>query len=141
MSYLESIENNPLRRDCHRLAVEAVKVCRQVQSDKREYEVSRQFTRAAVSIGSNLMESQGSTSDEMAASKLEIAYRECCEARFQLSVLCESGLLDAMVAEDLDEQIDSLAARLYTGMRRLRQRAHDTPSNRFNRFEKPPSPD
>ena len=120
MGYYQDIAGNPLQRDCHDLAVDVIATMRIVQREHKEFDLTRQLIRSVLSIGSNLAESKGANSTDMLVSKMEIAYREVCESRFQVSVLVESDLLEREVGADLDRRLDSLAARLYSGIRRLR---------------------
>jgi len=120
MAFYFSIQTNPLQRDCHALAEEVLTVMRRIQHQHREFDLTRQIIRSVVSVGSNVIESKGANSRDMLSSKLEISYREASEARFQISILERSGLLDTETANRLDSQLDSIAARLYSAIRRIR---------------------
>ncbi len=132
MPFYETIQSNPLRRDTHDLAVEMATLMRSIQSTSREFDITRQLIRSTISIGANLAESQGSASNEMVTAKLEISYREACESRFHLSVLTHMGLVPKETSELLDKKLDSIGARLYSGIRRLRASRKETdPHSRF----------
>jgi four helix bundle protein len=126
--FKESIAANPLKRDCFLVTVDILNFCRSCTVP--EYALLEQLRRAVVSIGSNVMESHGAETRLLSSSKLAIAYRECLEARFQLSILAEIAPQHEDTVAAIDAKLNSIAARLYVGIRTLRDK--DTKGRRFH---------
>ena len=68
------------------LAVRIVQACRWVNEATKEYTLSKQLLRCGTSIGANLAEANGALSDADFSAKVSIAYKECQETKYWLSL-------------------------------------------------------
>lgn len=74
-------------------AVEIVNLCRELQTEKREYVLTGQLLRSGTSIGANIQESKYAQSPADFVSKMQIALKECYETEYWLELLNRTALL------------------------------------------------
>ncbi|MBR4865437.1 MAG: four helix bundle protein [Clostridia bacterium] len=74
-------------------AVRIVKLCRYLQTEKKEYTLSDQLLRSGTSIGANVEEAQQGTSRADFTFKLTIALKEASESDYWLRLLRASDYL------------------------------------------------
>ena len=107
------IENKSLH-----FAVRIVKLCKHLQSGKKEYILSKQLLRAGTSIGANVAESQQAQSRADFISKLSIALKEAVETNYWLRLLRATDYLSesefSSVFEDCRELEKLLTSILKT---------------------------
>lgn len=68
-------------------AVRIVKLCKHLNSSKREYILSKQLLRAGTSIGANIAEAEQAQSRADFISKMNIALKEAVETNYWLRLL------------------------------------------------------
>jgi four helix bundle protein len=61
---------------------------------KKEFVLSKQLLRSGTSVGANIMEANGAISKADFSAKMSIAYEECLESKYWLSLLKDSGDLN-----------------------------------------------
>ena len=76
-------------------AVRIVKLCRHLQSDNKEFVLSKQLLRSGTSIGANVAESQQAQSRADFISKLSIALKEAVETNYWLRLLYATDYLSS----------------------------------------------
>ena len=76
-------------------AVRIVKLCRNLQSDNKEFVLSKQLLRSGTSIGANVAESQQAQSRADFISKLSIALKEAVETNYWLRLLYATDYLSS----------------------------------------------
>jgi four helix bundle protein len=81
----------------------------------KDYGLRDQMRRASVSIASNIAEGYSRESDKDRCHFLVIAKGSCAELQTQLEISKEAGLLDAGVAQALDERCEEIA-RMLSGL-------------------------
>ena len=74
-------------------AVRIVKLSRHLNTDKKEYVLSRQLLRAGTSIGANIAEAEQAQSRADFISKMNIALKEAAETSYWLRLLQASEYL------------------------------------------------
>jgi four helix bundle protein len=75
-------------------AIRIVKAFQFLQSEKREFILSKQLLRCGTSIGANIAEDNGAISQNDFSSKMSIAYKECLETKYWLSLLKDTSYID-----------------------------------------------
>ncbi len=85
----------------YQFAVRIVKLCRYLQTEHKEYLLSKQLMRSGTSIGANIAESQQAQSRSDFISKLNIALKESYETNYWLRLLHDTQYLTK-------EQFDSV---------------------------------
>ena len=82
-------------------AVRIVNLCRYLQTEEKEYILSKQLLRSGTSIGANVAESQQSQSRPDFISKLNIALKEASETDYWLRLMHETKYLSQKQFESM----------------------------------------
>ena len=73
------------------LALEVIKVCKELRNSKCEGALISQFLRSGTSVGANVREAQYAHGTADFIAKLQIALKECSETEYWIELLIESG--------------------------------------------------
>ena len=84
-----------------RFAVRIVNLCKYLQTEQKEYTLSKQLLRCGTSIGANVAESQQAQSKPDFVSKLNISLKEAYETDYWIRLLYETQQLN-------QEQVQSI---------------------------------
>ena len=85
--------DNAIQEKSFHFAVRIVKLCRYLQTEQKEFILSKQLLRCGTSIGANVAESQQAQSKPDFISKLNIALKESYETDYWLRLLHETQCL------------------------------------------------
>ena len=85
--------NKVIQDKSFRFAVRIVNLCRYLQTEQKEYILTKQLLRCGTSIGANVAESQQAQSRPDFISKLNIALKEAYETNYWLRLLYETRYL------------------------------------------------
>jgi len=107
-------KGNPLKEKSYAFAVRVVRLYRYLCDEKREYVLSKQVLRSGTSIGANVAEANGAISKSDFSAKMSIAYKEALETRYWLDLLKDSEYLEGRGHGEMVEQVDELAAMLFS---------------------------
>ena len=84
-----------------RFAVRIVNLCRYLQTERKEYALSKQLLRSGTSIGANIAESQQAQSRADFVNKLNIALKEAYETNYWLRLMFETQYLTTQEFESI----------------------------------------
>ncbi len=101
-------------------ALKVIAACELIRQQRREFVLSRQLVRSGTSIGANLAEAEAAISGADLSSKASIAYKECRESKYWISLLRDAGYMDGATASDLLESADEISRILFSTIRTLR---------------------
>ena len=87
--------DNVIESKSFSFAVRIVKLCRNLQSDNKEFVLSKQLLRSGTGIGANVAESQQAQSRADFISKLSIALKEAVETNYWLRLLYATDYLSS----------------------------------------------
>ncbi len=113
-------KNNPLAEKSYALALEIVRVSRILQTEKKEYVLSKQLLRSGTSIGANIAESNGAISTADFSAKISIGYKESLETKYWLRILMDSDFISKDLALQLIEKADELSRIMFTILKSTR---------------------
>jgi four helix bundle protein len=106
------------------LAVEAVKVSRELQMKKSEYIISKQIMRSATSVGAMTREAQQAESKADFIHKMSIALKEANETEYWIELLTASNLIDGIdsnsMSASLKESVKMLTSIVKTAKSNLK---------------------
>ena len=88
------IVENMIQNKSFRFALRIVKLCRYLQSEQKEFILSKQLLRCGTSIGANVAASEHAQSRADFSSKLNIALKEAAETDYWLRLLHEADILN-----------------------------------------------
>ncbi len=86
--------DSPLLTKSKQFALDIIKVCNSVKSEKRESVLTNQLIRSGTSIGANIREAFYGHGKNDFIAKLQIALKECSESEYWIELLIESGYYD-----------------------------------------------
>ena len=86
--------DSPLIVKSKQFALDIIKVCNKVKSEKRENVLTNQLVRSGTSIGANIREAFYGHGKNDFIAKLQIALKECSESEYWIELLLESGYYD-----------------------------------------------
>lgn len=91
-----------------------------LQSDKKEYILSKQFLRSGTSIGPNIAEANGAISKADFSAKMSIAYKESLETKYWVSLLKDTDFIDKETSISLLKDVDKISRILFSILKSTR---------------------
>ena len=85
---------SPLLDKSKTFALQIIKVCNVIKTEKKESVLTNQLIRSGTSIGANIREAFYAHSKADFIARLQIALKECSESEYWLELLLESGYYD-----------------------------------------------
>jgi four helix bundle protein len=101
-------------------AIRMVKAYQYLAWKKREFVISKQMLRSGTSIGANISEANGAISKADFSSKISIAYKECLETKYWISLLWKTGFIEEKVHESLYSDADEIGRILFSILKSTR---------------------
>jgi four helix bundle protein len=114
------MENN-LYRKAYCFAIRVVNAFGYLKNEKKEYVISKQFLRSGTSIGANIAEANGAISKAEFSAKISIAYKECLETKYWLSILKDTGFISPTMYDSMFSDVDELGKIMYSILRKSRK--------------------
>lgn len=114
------LKNNPLQNKSYDLALLIVRLSKSLMKEKKEFILSKQILRSGTSVGANIIEANGAISKADFSAKMSIAYKECLETKYWLSLLKDSGDLQVEQFKLLFERADEIAKILFSILKTTR---------------------
>jgi four helix bundle protein len=104
----------------YKFAIRIVKAFKHLQETQKEYVLSKQMLRSGTSIGANVAEANDAISDADFSSKMSIAYKECLETKYWLSLLKDTDYITEKSFESMHTDADEIAKILFTIIKKVR---------------------
>ena len=104
----------------YQFAVRIVKSYQFFTKEKKEFVLSKQLLRSGTSIGANLAEANGAISKADFSNKISIAYKECLETKYWLSLLKDTDFIEETTFESIYSDADEIAKILFTTLKTSR---------------------
>ncbi|NLD22928.1 MAG: four helix bundle protein [Bacteroidales bacterium] len=101
-----------LKRKSYGFAIRVVKLTQYLQTDYKEYVLSRQVLKSGTSIGALVKEAEFAQSKLDFINKLSIALKEANETSYWLSLLYETDYIDEKLFDSLQSDCKELIAIL-----------------------------
>lgn len=76
----------------YQFAIRIVNAYKYLTQEQKEFTLSKQLIRSGTAIGANIAEANGAISKADFSAKVSIAYKECLETKYWLSLLKDTGL-------------------------------------------------
>ena len=99
---------NIIQEKSFAFAKRIVNVYKYLQSEKKEYALSKQLLNSGTSIGANVEEAIGGQSKKDFISKISISYKEARETKYWLRLLEATNYLEEKEAKSLLNDIEEL---------------------------------
>lgn len=90
-------------------AIRIVNAYKYLQSEKKEFVLSKQMLRSGTSIGANVEEAIGGQSNKDFIAKISIAYKEARETKYWINLLFATNYMEENAAKALLQDIEELS--------------------------------
>ncbi|WP_028855470.1 four helix bundle protein [Psychrilyobacter atlanticus] len=97
--------NNLIEEKSFKFALRIVNLYKFLQTQKKEYIMSKQILRSGTSVGANIAEGVEAQSKKDFISKMSIALKEANETKYWLRLLIASDYIDSNVGGNLKEEL------------------------------------
>ena len=114
------IQGSLVYTKAYSFAIRIVKAYWFLQVEKREFVLSKQLLRCGTSIGANIAEANGAISENDFSAKMSIAYKECLETKYWLSLLKDTDFLDEKVFNSMFSDADEIGKILFSILKTTR---------------------
>lgn len=104
----------------YNFAIRIVKAYQHLCKEKKEYVLSKQMLRSGTSIGANVAEANGAISEAEFSSKISIAYKECLETKYWLSLLKDTEFINEKTFKSMHDDADEIAKILFSILKKTR---------------------
>jgi len=108
------LDNSLVYNKAYAFAIRIVKAYQFLQGEKKEFVLSKQLLRCGTSIGANIAEANGGISTNDFSSKMSIAYKECLETKYWLSLLKDTDFIDENTFISIFTDADEIAKMLFS---------------------------
>ena len=106
-----------LRKKSFEFALRIVKLARFLETDKKDWVLSRQILKSGTSIGANVRESRFAQSTADLVSKLTIALKEAEETEYWLDLLTAAEMISEKQRISLEKDLNWIIATLVNSVK------------------------
>ena len=106
--------DSPIDDKSFEFAVRIVKLCRYINNEKHEYNLSKQLLKSGTSIGANVREARHGQSGKDFISKMSIALKEANESIYWIELFGATDILDNKQKESIWNDCNELISILVT---------------------------
>ena len=103
------MKENIIQKKSFEFAIRVVNAFKYLQSEKKEFVLSKQFLRSGTSIGANVEEAIGGQSKKDFIAKISIAYKEARETNYWVKLLKATLYLEEKEADSIVTDIEELS--------------------------------
>jgi four helix bundle protein len=114
------VQNSLSYDKAYNFAIRVVKAYQFLQTEKKEFILSKQLLRSGTSIGANLAEANGAISRNDFSAKTSIAYKECLETKYWLSLLKDTNYIDEKMFSSMFDDADEISRMLFSTIKTTR---------------------
>ena len=113
-------KENIVYEKAYKFAIRIVKAYQFLNKEKKEFIISKQLVRCGTSIGANISEANGAISIADFSNKISIAYKECLETKYWLSLLKDTSFIDTKTFESIFLEADEIGKILFSILKSTR---------------------
>jgi len=114
------MKKNNLYDKSYVFSIKVVKTYQYLNQQKREFVLSKQLLRCGTSIAANIAEANGAISKNDFSAKMSIAYKECLETKYWLSLLKDTNYINNKTYQKLFDDADELGKILFSILKTTR---------------------
>jgi four helix bundle protein len=112
--------NSLVYEKAYNFAIRIVNAYKYLTQEKKEFILSKQLIRSGTSIGANIAEANGAISTAEFSAKISIAYKECLETKYWLSLLKDTGYIDEKAFNSIYENAEEISKILFSILKKTR---------------------
>lgn len=106
------MKSNAVKEKSKGFAIQVIRAFQYLQSEKKEFVLSKQVLRSATSIGANIVEADCAISKREFLMKMNISLKEAAETEYWLELLHETSYLEDKKYDSLQTECGELKAML-----------------------------
>ena len=114
------MNNNVTYDKAYKFAIRVMKAYKYLVEEKREFILSKQLLKSGTSIGANVAEANGAISKADFSAKISIAYKECLETKYWLSLLKDTEYIDIKSFDSIYQDADEIGKILFSILKKTR---------------------
>jgi four helix bundle protein len=96
-----------------RFAIRIVNAYKHLCEEKKEFVLSKQLLKSGTSIGANIAEANGGISKADFRAKMSIAYKECLETKYWLSLLKDTEYINEKAFNSIYKDAEEISKMLW----------------------------
>ncbi len=104
----------------YNFAIRIIKAHQYLVKEKKEFILSKQLLRSGTSIGANIAEANGAISDSDFSAKMSIAYKECLETKYWISLLRDTDYFGEKAFHSIYQDADEIGKILFSILKSTR---------------------
>ncbi len=112
--------NSLVYEKAYKFAIRIVNAYKYLSGEKKEYILSKQLIRSGTSIGANIAEANGAISQADFSAKISIAYKECLETKYWLSLLKDTGYIEQKAFDSIYQDADEIGKILFSILKKTK---------------------
>ncbi len=112
--------NSLVYEKAYKFAIRIVNAYKYLSEEKKEYILSKQLIRSGTSIGANIAEANGAISQADFSAKISIAYKECLETKYWLSLLKDTGYIEQKAFDSIYQDADEIGKILFSILKKTK---------------------
>ncbi len=116
-------KNNILHTKSYAFAIRAVKLAQYLNSERKEYILSKQILRSGTSIGALVSESEFAQSTADFINKLTIGLKEANETKYWINLLYDTKYISQMMYDSLINDIKEVISLLVSIIKKLKNKS------------------
>ncbi len=114
------LNNSAVYEKAYKFAIRIVNAFKHLRENQKEFILSKQMMWSGTSVGANIAEATGAISDADFSSKISIAYKECLETKYWLSLLKDTNYISEKSFESMHSDADEIAKMLFSILKKTR---------------------
>jgi four helix bundle protein len=115
------VKEGPLKNKGYAFAIRIVKLSQYLQTDKKEFVLSRQVLKSGTAIGALIREAEFGQSKADFTNKMYISLKEANETEYWLSILKDTNYIDNDIFQSLHSDCKELIAMLVSTVKTSKQ--------------------
>ena len=113
-------KENIVYQKAYQYAIHIVKVNQFLTEEKKEFVILKQLLKSGTSINTNISEANGAISKSDFSNKISIAYKECLETKYWLSILKDTSFIEEKLYESIYREADEIGKILFSILKSTR---------------------
>ena len=107
-------KENIIYEKAYLFVIRIVRAYQFLSKEKKEFIISKQLVRCGTAIEANISEANGAISKADFSNKISIAYKECLETKYWLSLQKGTSYIDTNTFESMFLEADEIGKILYS---------------------------
>lgn len=111
------MKESPLKTKSYSFSIRVINLCRYLNSEKREFLLSKQLLRSGTAVGALIREAEFGQSKADFINKLSIALKEANETHYWLNLLRDTDYIEVKVFSSIEEDCKEMIRLLVSSIK------------------------